>query len=176
MSLKRRVACVGLALALLSTVASAHIIVHFDPIVQTVAEGDSVTFDIVADISDPIVGWGLDVSVSDASVASIVPPPTIGPLWDAVSSPDGDDLAGLSLTGISGDDVLLATITVAGLNEGTAWLQIGVTGSDLTEGFALDPDGFDSWTACTGLVNVVIPEPASLALLGLTGIALFRRR
>jgi hypothetical protein len=60
--------------------------------------------------------------------------------------------------------VLLATLSVRGISQGTSALALGVTGPDLTEGFALDPAGFAEVQLVGGSVGIV-PEPASGLLL-----------
>jgi hypothetical protein len=96
------------------------------------------------------------------------------PAWTAGSA-DGDGLGGVSFpAGLSGV-VTLATITLQGDAIGTTALDLAITAGDLTEGFALDPVGFDAdVTLGSGVLNVV-PEPASLSLLALAGLLIRRR-
>jgi len=60
---------------------------------------------------------------------------------------------------------------------GIAELMLGITPSDLSEGFALDPTGFDANVSFQNLVLTIVPEPStgSLLALGLVGMALGRR-
>ena len=157
--------------------ATAEVIVSFNPNPAVTTPGGVVTVDIVANMPDKVLGWGLDLSLSNPGLASVTDI-TIGPLWAASPGNDGDGLAGLHFPppGVDGIDVLLATIEfTAGLSTGTTDLILSVTGGDQSEGFALDPSGFDTYMLNTGVLNVV-PEPTALALLLLGGVAAFRRR
>ena len=42
-----------------------------------------MAIDIVADISDPVIGWGIDLIIVDSTVLALSAIPTIGLLWDA---------------------------------------------------------------------------------------------
>lgn len=162
--------------ALTVATASAEVIVSFDPTPAVTTPGGVTTVDIVADMPDKILGWGLDLTLSNglASVTGI----TIGPLWAASPGNDGDGLAGLHFPppGVDGTGVLLATIELtAGASTGSVDLTLSVTSGDQSEGFALDPAGFDTYTLNAGVLNIV-PEPAALTLLLVGGLAALRRR
>jgi len=78
-----------------------------------------------------------------------------------------------SVTGTSA----LVTFSFTAVGIGNALFAVGDhnAGGDLTEGFALDPSGFGTVSYSAISINV-IPEPATLALLILGGMAAIRRR
>lgn len=172
--------------AALATPAWAAIDVYLAPVDSYTTVGGTVAVDILADIpvGEPIVGWGLDLSV-DLPVGHVVAGSVvIGPLFDAVPTADGDDLAGyVHLDSLSGNGVLLATVTLMGDVLGDTPLTLGDNNAfphvappaDLTEGFGLDPTGFADVNYTGGVLHV-IPEPATFALLVLGGLAVARRR
>ncbi len=164
--------------------AKADVVLDFVPQFSTIPTvGGTVDIDIVMDTlgtppAEPvsILGWGIDLLYDNTKL--VVTNVQIGPLWDPAYAPDGDELAGLAFPdGISGQDVLLATVTVQGLAVGTWTMETGNSyPDDLTEGFALDPDGFEA-VVVDGLATItVLPEPTALALLALGGLAVLRRR
>ena len=166
--------------------ALAVIDVYLAPADSYTTVGGTVAVDILADIpvGEPIVGWGLDLSV-DLPVGHVVAGSVVvGPLFDAVPTADGDALAGyVHLDSLSGNGVLLATVTLMGDALGDSPLTLGDNNAfphvappaDLTEGFGLDPSGFADVVYHAGVLHV-IPEPATFALLVLGGLALARRR
>lgn len=155
------------------------VIARFDPAADTQMVGSSFTIDIVADIpeTEPVLGWGLDLTIDDPAIISQVGSPVIGPLWYATYAPDGDELAALAFPdNVWGDDVLLATITFSADVIGQTDLILSVTDGDLTEGFPLDPTGFAEVTFEPGHVTV-IPEPLAVILLAMMlGLLAIRRR
>ena len=171
------IAFAGVILLPLSMPASAGLVtVRFDPPDQTVNVGDTFTIGIVADISDPVVGWGLDVNAVMRNVISPVGAPAIGPLWVPAYTPDGDGLAGLAFSAsVSGPGVLLATLTFHADDIGEADLNASVTPGDPWEGFALDPSGFATLAFEPGHI-IVTPEPAAAIFLGIAALFLARRR
>ncbi len=167
--------------------AQATVVVSLSPANQSVPLGDgTATVDIVAVIpqADAIVGWGLDLDFlgSSASLSSAL---VNEPTWTAVSAVDGDGLAGLVPlspgTAIWSDPVaiVLATITISLDGLGTTDLILSDDNpSDLSEGFALDPPPVGEFADVSyelGSITVT-PEPASLMLLALGGLACISRR
>src|SRR5262245_26043305 len=70
--------------------------VRFQPSTYGTIPGIDFSIDIRADINVPILGWGLDVSMTTPGVIVQNANPTIGPDWFGVNAPDGDHLAGLA--------------------------------------------------------------------------------
>lgn len=154
--------------------------VSFDPQDSIVFVGDFFTVDLVADIPDPVLGWGLDVTF-DTSVLDLSGV-TVGSAWFPTSGFDGDALAAIAFpTPVSGDDILLATLTFDAIALGTSDLTASITLGDLTEGFPLappaPPGSFADVVFEPASVNVV-PEPATVLLFstGLIGLAGLRRK
>jgi hypothetical protein len=167
--------------------ASAVVTVYLTPAQQSVPLSNGTTqVSIYADIpnTEAIVGWGLDLSQLGTSV-TLAGAPTIGPSWTPVFAPDGDGLAGASSfpgNAVFGNGVLLATLTYNLVALGQTDLTLGDSRpGDLTEGFALNPPPVGAYATVlyvnvpTNYINVT-PEPATLALLALGGLALRRRR
>jgi len=163
------------AFLLAAAVASANVTVRFEPASLTVDPGTIFSMAIVADIPQPLVGWGLDLTIQNPAVVSVHAAPSIGPLWVSAYAPDGDGLAGLAFpSSVSGIGVVLATLSLSADAVGETDLWISVTPGDLTEGFALDPTGFDTFTVQPG--HVKVPDPSTIALLGLAALGVALRR
>ncbi len=146
-----------------------------EPANQTRLLGGMFSISIRADLPDPVLGWGLDISY-DHSVLTMVGMPAIGPLWAGGFAPDGDGLAGLAFpTGAHGSSVLLATLNFSAAATGQTDLTLSVTPGDLKEGFALDPTGFAIASFQPGHLEV-LPEPATALLFGIAALVLTRRK
>lgn len=158
---------------LLAAPASAAVIAY---VIAPVSVGVGTQFDIElrGNLGDPTLGWGLDLGF-DPAVVQPVGAPTIGPDWIATTASDGDGLAGIALTGLSGDR-RLAVVRFQAIALGSTSFVLSDTLADLSEGFALDPTGFATVQYQSATVNVV-PEPATALLLalGITGLAARRR-
>ena len=178
--MKVKALCCAALLGLLvgpAMAASVPVTVYISPECQydvDIAEG-TATVDILADIpqEDAIIGFGVDLAIDNPIVTPIGV--TIGSSFDAVTAPDGDELAGMVMppTPIYGDGIVLATVDLSLDALGTVNLTPGATDGDLFEGL-MTPDGFVAeidWIP--GCIEIV-PEPASMLLLALG--ALLRRR
>lgn len=169
--------CLALAPAL---PASATVILTIDPGLVEVSVGEGFQVEIRADLSEPTLGFGLDLLL-DPTALALSAAPEIGPAWDPVSGSDGDGLAGVAFpAGLSGDDILLATLSLVALRPGSHALGLATTPGDLTEGFPLDPTGFDTDVSFGSAVVQALPEPGLALLLAPLAVAnlarLARRR
>jgi hypothetical protein len=168
------------AVLLQAGAASALSTVTLVPSRTTLQVGEALDVGIFADMSDPIVGWGLDLLIDPAHL-NVAGAPVIGDSWTGVSGQDGDGLAGAAFpVGLTGN-VLLATLTLSADSVGVSVLTLAITDGDTTEGFAFDPDfsaGFDSVQLAAPIEITVVPEPgtAELLALGLVAAAVARRR
>jgi hypothetical protein len=161
----------------LEPAAGSDVFVHPDPLDLLVERGEVFEIRLLADISDPVLGWGLDLSLAPG-VLSVVGAPSISSPWQSVPAADGDGLAAYAFPdSVSGQDTLLATLTFSADAVGETDLVLSVTPGDLTEGFPLDPSGFATSTFQTGHVTVV-PEPgaALVAAAGWVLLAIWRKK
>ena len=169
----------------LASVPTRAIEIRLSPEATSPQVSDVFSIDLVADMGDEsVIGWGLDLAFDD-TILTLTEPPTIGPYWDPVFAPDGDGLAAAAnpfadpdgdgvFGSVSGDDILLATLTFSANALGQTFLTPSVTDGDLNEGFALDPIGFASLLFDVGEV-VVVPEPATLLIASLALLGFWRR-
>lgn len=187
MAWKTKLLVATAATLLIAAPASATIQVSIEPAFQVVPlSAGTTTVDIVAIIpeEDAVVSWGLDLSLLGSSV-SLLSASVNEPTWTAATGVDGDAFAALAPsppgTAIwsSPTAILLATVTVSVDALGLTSLVLSDDNpADLTEGFALNPPpvgAFADLIYNSGAINV-IPEPASLALLGLGALLVVRRR
>jgi len=176
MSIVRKTVTIA-AIALLLGVSPAlgDVTVGFDQPSYIVTYGEVFDVDIVATFTEDISAWGLDLNIDDETVAWLDSFGVNDPPWTPVlSSLDGDLLGGLIFGSVGPGTHTLATLTfMAGVMDGTT--PISLSYNDEDEGFLQTDDGLDD-VMYEGARITVVPEPASLALLALGGIALLRRR
>ena len=172
---KRILVCITTLAALTSVqIASADVMVWFDPASPSVGVGDTVAVDIMANFDDPVVGWGIDLVIDQPGYADWVNT-TIGGAWDATTTLDGDGLAGLNFPNAQSGSVLLATVTFEGLAIGQTPLILGA-GPEEDEGFLLESGVLAENIQFIPGCLTVIPEPGGIALLSLVGLATASRR
>lgn len=173
MNVRTILICVTTIALLAGVSASADVVVWLDPPSPTVSVGETVTVDIMAEFVDPVMAWGLDLTIAEPTVASLTQI-AIGSEWDATDTLDEDGLAGMRFpTGVGGQ-VLLATLTFEGLAIGETALNLS-SGPEEDEGFLLEAGYVAATGDFTGATLTVVPEPATL-LLAVGFIVLARRR
>lgn len=105
-----RKAILILGVLALAPVMAEPITVGFSPSSSSVLPGESFTVSILADIPEPVLGWGLDVSF-DSSVLNLTGV-SVGADWVPVVGIDGDELSGLAFPfPVSGEDIVLAELS-----------------------------------------------------------------
>ncbi len=171
--------CAAVLVGLLVSPALAGVVVSFNPEHTFVNQNQTFWIDVVADIpaDEPIIGWGLDLSVVTPAIAAPTGNLTFGPGWNAAPGTLDDPYAALAFdNGISGNHVLLMSIEFQSQNvDGATALNLGVTPGDLTEGFLIAPPPTSHFAEVTFMPGyIVVPEPVSFVLLAVT--ALLRRR
>jgi hypothetical protein len=177
-------------------VQAGMILVSSQPAKSSVLVNESFTVEITADITENILGFGLDLLFDPALL--VVSDFTIVAPFLPLRSPDGDHLAGLAYPrDVTGRDVALVTVTFLPLAAGKAEIAVGFTEDDPAEGF---PEyGVGRWSELTTVPAVVtiessnaggagpgppgppepeptIPEPATLLLCATTAVGLGRYR
>lgn len=164
--------------------ALATVMVSFDPQSKVAPLGSTFNINVTADIvpGEALVGWGFDL-LYDSTQLQLNSAST-SPYWDLI--PFGaNSLTALLLPGstspdpgLSGDDVLLATLNFTCLGIGTSTLDIFVTPQDPTQGFMTFDEKYAQWQSSPGNVDQVVPEPSTVLLLstGLAGVVWISRK
>ncbi len=169
----RNAACLCFVTAcMLATKAQATATVFLELPASPPIVGELFDVQIVANLPNAVLGWGLDFEIAMSDVAATTGV-EIGGSWLSIATADGDGLGGVAFPDpVSDQHVVLATISLEALAEGTTELILSDNHlTDLTEGFALEPDGFESVEYVSSNLTV-IPEPSVISLLaGLTFIA-----
>ncbi len=172
-----KVLCALLLAGLLAaSPALATVNVYFEPAVSVVAVGDTVDVYLMADVSDVIGSWGLDINMANPATA-VLDSFSVFPFgWDEVlQSIDGDDIGALSFSGNGPGLMTLGIATFEGVAEGITTASLGMDDED--ENFLLFGSLIvDEAVTFSDATIQVIPEPATLAMFAVAGLALLRRR
>jgi len=183
------VLCTAL-LGLLVSPAMANIVVTMDPVWVCPAP-DVFTVNIVGTGEEFVAGWGFDVYYDETVIQLYddpygLPAITYGLDWTGVyAPPDPNDLlVDLDLAGLSfppgyidmSAGSVLVTLQFQYLGAGWTPVCFGDHNAlgDLMEGFAIQ--GVSNFATVEYVCGQVCPEPSTLLLLGLGGLALIRRR
>ncbi len=189
----KRLGCASVLLAFVAAPTWAlPITVSFEHADFSVAVGESIAVDVVADIPDPVIAFGVDLTFDDTLLK--LTNTVFGSDWTPVPPVSDGEGFGALLTptfppppppgGILGTDLLLLTLTFEALAPGSSPLQLSATPGDLSEGFALATGGFAEVNFVPGTVDIVsenpvpVPEPTpgALMLAGLVALFAHRRR
>jgi hypothetical protein len=152
---------------LLARATYADVEARIAPDEKTVNLNDVFTLEIRADNLADVTGWGLDLTNENPGIISLIDNQIEAP-WRSANGFDADGLCAVvdpfQSGPVAGSDMLLATLTFSADALGDAYLSLGVTPGDLTEGFPTSiPGEFLPAQYSEGLVHVV-PEPSGLLL------------
>ncbi len=159
--------------------------VGFDPLNKKASTGSTFDINITANVtaSEALVGWGFGLLYSPAQLK--LNTVSTSSYWDLISDPSSSSLSALLLPGptspdpgLSGSNLLLATLNFTCLGPGVSSLDISVDPSDDTQGFMTFDGKYAKWESMAGTVEQVVPEPGTFLLLGfgLAGVCLLKKR
>lgn len=186
--------------------AIVDVTVSSDKAVIDYTKGETATVTVSAQVrpgtgaasNDGLFAWGVDLTLGDVlfgpgvsdtadpDILSLTGLAQIGSAWDGAGSSGTAKSWGLETiwdtqfndqTEGFGSDVVLFTIEVQGLARGTGSLSI--TGNPIQGADFITHQGAgdDSGAYSLASTNIeVVPEPASIALMGLGGVMALRRR
>ena len=161
------VCAVGLLSSTASTLRADVVSVSLNPTTPSFTLGQTFNVDLLADIPDPVLGFGLDMNFAATMLA--LNGFTTGPLWFPATGVEVNDFVGLAFpTPVSGAVVLLGTFSFTALATGSTALGLAYDSMNFAEGFPLATGGF----ADNNLPDEsAVPEPSTLCLLALCLLA-----
>ncbi len=200
----KKLLAIFFVLSAISTSSQAGVILSITPDSNTVDVGDDVVLTLSATTTDGSVftNFGLDLFMNNAQLLGSDMTVAIDSMFTPFPTADFDGISGSippAFTpvppfaplpfAVSGNDITLATITIANLTQGLFEFNLGVTMADLTEGvfnadflsappglLSIDPSSFETTSVNVGLVEEVSAPAVALIMSLAAGFLLLRRK
>jgi len=151
----------------------ADVMVSLDKPNPSFTTGQTFSVNLLASISDPILGFGLDFNF-DSSLLTL-DSAVVAPSWFAAIGTEANDVVGLAFPLPVSGSTVVETLNFTALNTGSTTLDLAYDSTNLAEGFPLASGGFArSNLRDEAPITGIVPEPSAVFLLGTMAIALLR--
>lgn len=182
----------------ISTNTQAAVILSITPDSNTVNTGEDVVLNISASTTNGSVftSFGLDLLMNNTQLLAGDISVLIDSVFNPFPTPDGDGISGAIAPpnpplpfAISGNDISLATITIANLSDGLYDFNLGATAGDMLEGvfnadvfsalpgnLIIDDSSFAITSITVGAVEEVSAPAMAMLMSVILGLMLVRRK